>query len=282
MTPNQTALIVSDSPQMLDALATFCSDHGLTVTTADNTITGTTKTRKDPPNLLIVDIGLAEDEAFKMCQRIRELRIALPVIFMTTRSDAETISQCEALDTHHFQKEDAIWEKLEALIEKLLQSSSSVEPVSSPVASVEDIPASRQTPKVLAIDDDPNITKAIKVRLRYHGLETIEASNGMVGYMLALKERPDVIISDYSMPQGSGDHLLARLSQNPITSRIPVIILTGKSVSGGTDIALKRHMLGYHGATAFLEKPLDFEKLQAELGRHINLVPIKTIDAIAS
>ncbi len=86
-----------------------------------------------------------------------------------------------------------------------------------------------------------------------------------------LTERPDVIITDYKMPEISGERLLMNLKYNDMTKNIPVIMVTGVTIGGGEDYALKRQVLGPGGAVSFMNKPLDFEALLMELRRHIRL-----------
>ena len=129
----------------------------------------------------------------------------------------------------------------------------------------------RSTPKILVVDDDPNITRALWRRFRAVGIEVIRSHHGKEGMVLAMTERPDVIITDYKMPGISGERLLMNLKYNDVTKNIPVIMVTGVTVGGGEDYALKRQVLGPGGAVSFMNKPLDFEALLMELRRHIRL-----------
>ena len=89
--------------------------------------------------------------------------------------------------------------------------------------------------------------------------------------VLAMTEHPDVIITDYKMPGISGERFLMNLKYNSATKHIPVIMVTGVTVAGREDFALKRQVLGPGGAVSFLNKPLDFDALLEELRRHIRV-----------
>ncbi len=89
--------------------------------------------------------------------------------------------------------------------------------------------------------------------------------------VLAMSERPDVIITDYKMPGISGERFLMNLKYNDLTKHIPVIMITGVTFGGKEDFALKRQVLGPGGAVSFLNKPLDFDALLNELRRHIRV-----------
>ncbi len=127
-------------------------------------------------------------------------------------------------------------------------------------------------PKVLVVDDDPNITKALWRRLRGVGIEAIRSHHAKEGMVLAMTEHPDVIITDYKMPGISGERLLMNLKYNERTRGIPVIMLTGVTFEGREDYALKRQVLGRGGAVSYLNKPCDFDALLAELRRHIRIL----------
>ncbi len=129
----------------------------------------------------------------------------------------------------------------------------------------------RSTPKILVVDDDPNVTRALWRRFRAVGIEAIRSHSGKEGMALAMTEHPDVIITDYKMPGISGERLLLNLKYNDVTKHIPVIMVTGVTFGGGEDYALKRQVLGPGGAVSFMNKPLDFEALLEELRRHIRL-----------
>ena len=129
----------------------------------------------------------------------------------------------------------------------------------------------RPAPKILVVDDDPNITRSLWRRFRSVGIEVIRSHNGKEGMVLAMTERPDVIITDYKMPGISGERLLMNLKCNDMTKNIPVIMITGVTFGGGEDYALKRQVMGRGGAVSFMNKPLDFESLLMELRRHIKL-----------
>ena len=123
---------------------------------------------------------------------------------------------------------------------------------------------------MLVIDDDPDIGKALKIRLVACGVEVLQAVNGMQGYWIALKQKPAAIILDFSMPEGRGDYILGRLKSHSLTREIPVFILTGRTRGGRTDYGLQRELLDM-GAVKFFTKQLDFEALLNELRVYLNL-----------
>jgi CheY-like chemotaxis protein len=107
-------------------------------------------------------------------------------------------------------------------------------------------------PRILAIDDDPQVLNLLEGLLAQEGFELLTATNGKQGFLLAEKERPQAITLDVLLPDMDGWAVLTQLKGNPETANIPVIMLTvlGESSTGQ---AL--------GAVATLAKPLDRENL---------------------
>ncbi len=271
-----TILIADDDSDFVQTLTLRCKNIGFDIITADSGISAISNARLHSPDLIIVDVTMPMGDGFKVCERLLELQFEIPVIILTGKSDAETISNCEALGAHYVLKGTGMWPKLEPLISGLLNSCM---PKSNAEMSSNDIITQQAAPVVLAIDDDPDITKALKIRLGFHGVKIIEASNSVTGLMIALRDKPDVIITDYRMPEGSGDYLVVRLRQMKETRSIPIIVLTGQTVGGQIDAGLKRDLLGRCKASAFLTKPLEFDKLIAELEKYIPVKPLKTLAA---
>jgi two-component system, cell cycle response regulator DivK len=106
---------------------------------------------------------------------------------------------------------------------------------------------------VLVIDDSRFVQLAIERALREAGNSTIAASDGEEGFRTALQQPPDLILLDVMLPRLPGTSVLSRLKHNPVTSSIPVIVLTG--LSGLDEARLKSE-----GADGLLEKSyLDLE-----------------------
>jgi len=62
----------------------------------------------------------------------------------------------------------------------------------------------REELRILLIDDDPDIRECVAELLRSHGVEVTPASSGSEGFATFLRERPDLVLSDLSMPDGDG------------------------------------------------------------------------------
>jgi DNA-binding response OmpR family regulator len=110
-------------------------------------------------------------------------------------------------------------------------------------------------PKILVVDDDPDLLKALRLRLKANNCDVITVSDGYSVMGAAQKEHPDVIILDLGLPAGDGFVVLERLQQSDTLSGIPVIVLTARDPQGNEGRALRA------GAAAFFQKPVDNEEL---------------------
>jgi DNA-binding NtrC family response regulator len=108
--------------------------------------------------------------------------------------------------------------------------------------------------RILVIDDDKLLQRAIAFKLRACNYEVIEANDVYSALEVIDKHKIDGVISDIMMPDISGLSLLSLLKQFYF-NRIPVIVISslGKDQAGASAMDL--------GAYAFVEKPIDFDLL---------------------
>jgi len=84
---------------------------------------------------------------------------------------------------------------------------------------------------ILVADDETHILHVVSLKLRNAGFIVVTARDGQEALDLALSDTPDLLITDYHMPQLSGLELCRRLKQEPRTSCIPAIMLTARGYS---------------------------------------------------
>lgn len=121
-------------------------------------------------------------------------------------------------------------------------------------------------PKILVIEDQPQMRKNIVTILQMENYEVISAENGRQGLELARSEKPAVILCDVMMPEMNGHQVLQELRATPETVTLPFIFLTAK----GDKMDLRAGM--NLGADDYLTKPVSreelLEALQARLTHH--------------
>jgi CheY-like chemotaxis protein len=108
--------------------------------------------------------------------------------------------------------------------------------------------------KILVVEDDDIELELMRMALERKGYLVSTAEDGLEGYERAVVERPDLIITDVSMPSADGVHLVRRVRDTPDIAETPILIITGFG-SGSATLSLAQ------GATAYEPKPLDPESL---------------------
>ena len=115
--------------------------------------------------------------------------------------------------------------------------------------------------KILVVDDNPAILKLLCQCLEKCG-ELITAADGAAALRKAVETRPDLIISDYSMPQMNGQELFEKLHAQSNTSEIPFVFLASQKEID------ERLRAVADGAEDFLVKPFFVRELSRQV-RHI-------------
>jgi two-component system, OmpR family, alkaline phosphatase synthesis response regulator PhoP len=109
--------------------------------------------------------------------------------------------------------------------------------------------------KILVADDESHILHVVSLKLTNAGYTVITASDGQEAYELATADRPDLLITDYHMPQLSGLELCRKLRQSTATSGIPTIMLTARGY------ALEPGDTEQNGILQMLSKPFSPRQL---------------------
>lgn len=117
--------------------------------------------------------------------------------------------------------------------------------------------------RILVIDDDRETCQALARLFKSRGMESEETSDGATGVEMARRLRPDLILCDVNMPGMDGYGVLRALHNDPITSVIPFIFLSGANEHDSI-----RQGMGL-GADDFVTKPFVAEQLLASIHARI-------------
>ena len=102
--------------------------------------------------------------------------------------------------------------------------------------------------RILFIEDESALQKAVGEMLTKRGYGILSALDGETGLALALREHPDLILLDITLPKKDGFAVLEALKKDPVTRGIPVIIMSNRETDLEVDRALEL------GATTYLVK----------------------------
>jgi len=106
-------------------------------------------------------------------------------------------------------------------------------------------------PRVLVVDDDPNVRLLCATNLRLDGFDVIEAVDGQDGLERVGEDAPDLVLLDIRMPGLDGFELASAVRRNHRTSHVPLVFLTGEANPDAEERALAI------GAVGYFTKPFD-------------------------
>ncbi len=118
--------------------------------------------------------------------------------------------------------------------------------------------ARTEKPLLLFVEDNDDVIHYLMTILS-GDYDVIVAVNGEEGLNKAIEHVPDLILTDIMMPVMDGIGMLRRVKQEPVTSHIPVVVLTAKADVASRIEGLER------GADAYLAKPFNREELLAQI-----------------
>src|SRR6202140_1630716 len=121
--------------------------------------------------------------------------------------------------------------------------------------------------KVLVIDDEPQILRALRINLSVRGYEVFTAATGAEALRVAADHRPDVVVLDLGLPDMSGNEVLAGLRG---WLNAPVIVLSARTDSSDKVEALDA------GADDYVTKPFGMDEFLARLRAAVRRAAVAT------
>jgi CheY-like chemotaxis protein len=118
--------------------------------------------------------------------------------------------------------------------------------------------------KKILVVEDVEYNRDLLVQLLEEDFEILTASDGAAGIEAAVRDRPDLILMDLSLPGVDGWEATRRLKARPETEAIPVVALTAHAMQGDEDKARAC------GCDDYLTKPIDEDQLFATLERFLD------------
>jgi two-component system KDP operon response regulator KdpE len=118
------------------------------------------------------------------------------------------------------------------------------------------IPHDQQQAKILIVDDEPQITRVLRTALSTQGYSLRIAANGVEGMEAVHTWKPDLVVTDVSMPEMNGIELCREIR---VVSEVPIIVLSVRNQE-----AMKIEALDA-GADDYVTKPFSIQELQARV-----------------
>jgi two-component system, OmpR family, KDP operon response regulator KdpE len=110
--------------------------------------------------------------------------------------------------------------------------------------------------KVLVVDDEPQIVRALRINLSARGYDVSTAADGQQALQVAASDHPDVVVLDLGLPDMDGSEVIAGLRG---WTSVPIIVLSARADSGDKVSALDA------GADDYVTKPFGMDELLARL-----------------
>jgi DNA-binding response OmpR family regulator len=261
-------LLADDDENLLHAMALRCKQMQFDVRTAHDGASALKLIAADPPDLICLDVSMPGLSGLGLGELlVRDERYsAIPVIILTGQPASEVIPRCHNIPAYYIPKGPDAWSRLEPLLKELLGAPTAPGDKPAAASSKAEADLGDSPPWVLCIDDDQDVSLAIKLRLEAHGVAVVRAEAGMAGYRCAFRYPADAIILDYNLPDGRGDYIMQRFKDNPLTKDVPVIVITGEN-----NPSIERRLRSL-GAVNYFAKPLVFDDVLAELRNHIDVL----------
>ena len=118
--------------------------------------------------------------------------------------------------------------------------------------------------RILIVEDNMDTYELVHFILEKNGFETFLAANGRDGVNAAVKQRPDLIIMDMSMPEMDGWTATSIIKKDEQTRSIPLLALTAHALPGDRQRAMDA------GCDEYITKPMDLDELVEAIQYWVN------------
>ena len=204
---NRTILVAEDNEQAAQLLGIYLTEAGYQVEYATNGEEAITKAAEVRPFAITLDILLPKKDGWQVLREMKtqpNLR-SIPVIIVSVTEERQLAFGLGAVD-HLVKPIDR---------ETLLTSLRSLR-----------LPSRDGSPRILVVDDDPQTVRLLSTVLTNDGYEVLKVYGGSEAIETAISQSPDLIILDMMMPKVDGFQVIRRLTDDPRTCDIPIVICT--------------------------------------------------------
>lgn len=122
-----------------------------------------------------------------------------------------------------------------------------------------------ERPKVLIIEDDPDLRRALTIRLNASGYRALVAEDAICALAVARKQEPDAVVLDLGLPGGDGYTIMEKFRHLATLEAVPIVVLTARDPITDRERSLKA------GAVAFFQKPADNDELLAAIAAAVGV-----------
>ncbi len=204
-------LLIEDNPDMVDQYRRALQREGFDIFTASIPLEAEAMASGLHPTIVIMDVNFAGGQGWNILGKLkaRDDTFDIPVIVVTLSDEDE---RAEGMGAFRFISRPFAPEDL--------------------VQAVQDAENDSRIDRILIIDDHPESVRLLTQVLEEQGqYRVFSAANGADGIALVARRRPNLVILDLRMPEMDGFKVVQELRGNPETATIPILVVTGESVS---------------------------------------------------
>jgi CheY-like chemotaxis protein len=237
----QTVLVIDDDAEIRTLLKRFLDNQGFRVLTAPTGEEGIQLARQFHPMAVTLDIIMPGMDGWAVLRTFKEdpQLARIPVVVISIVEDK---SLGYALGAADYLTKPTDRQRLRSILDRFQPQ--------------------RRSPGVLIVEDDKNTRDMLRKMLEKQNWSVSEAENGRVALERVSERRPEVILLDLAMPVMDGFQFVRELRKMPSGRDIPVIVVTGKTLSD------QEHQLLAGRVPTILEKgAYTRDELLGELGR---------------
>lgn len=127
-------------------------------------------------------------------------------------------------------------------------------------------------PKILVVDDEPDLVELIKHHLVREHYQVLVAHDGETALQLARRDLPDLVVLDLMLPGIDGLEVCRRLRSDPRTESTPILMLTAKAEETDAVIGLAQ------GADDYVRKPFGMRELTARISTRLRASEVQRVE----
>lgn len=253
-------LIADDDPAILRFLERRCVKMGFEVHTSSNGLQALLAARRTRPDVVIADLNMPEVDGLTMSVKLISLNSwHLDIILISASNFRETPGRSHSLGLFYVPKGLELWRGVRAALAEIFPATvSATDEEDSHAGSTAEIGLD---PRVLLIDDDPDLGAFLKSRLKKLGVDLVLATDGAHALQYSISKSPTVIISNYLMPNCDAHYLLMKLRATATTKRVPLVIVSNHDLDSATKVRLNAYAPEYDAPIHYLVKPFDTDVL---------------------
>ena len=247
-------LVIEDDPALATLLAECLSLDGLEVEMAATGESGLERALARPPAVVCLDIylpGALDGWQVLVQLKANPLTSNVPVIVCTAEKGRSTAATLGAIE---FLAKPFTGDQLREAVARQLSAERS---------------------SVLVVDDDLALRRLVVETLARDGGELREAADGLEALAMIAVRAPDVLVMDLTMPKLDGFGVLDRLLERADTRQIPVVVLTGRDLTGA-----ERRLLRERNASVLEKRKYSGDQLRwlvrQALGQAAEPAPVST------